>query len=496
MRSNQAEAAPSIPAAAITGLVAQPSDSSSAPGGLPRAQRLKDVSQYLQAGEKVSGYGYGGSESLTIFLENAQGQKVVRKILSERLVTAQWLRDGRDVMLPPHSKARRQAAWLQDLPVDLHTLFPRVLQVRTEQEERDGQGHLEFIYDMSYVPGLELSRFVKEHKPAPATVAWLYGVVFSMLKERVHVHRQRVPKGPTLEASYFTKIEQRLALCQRTAPRTFTHDLLKAPYVWIDGRRMLNVPALLKAFRGSAIFQSVLEPRYHSLVVGDTNTENIKIGNIQPLLALGPNPDFHRIGIDPRDLDIRFLDPRAIGFHEGGLDTGSDDPMYDNKPWHNSIGNYDAIHGEHFDLEMGWFKDSPDLQIHFHESHPYAQSYRGIERYFFETMTRAWGLNNLSGMFWRNDPYWTIRFAFLMGTHFMAMPPFHFNKDDQDRLIDTPQAQRRTLAIYAEGIKWLNMALGMLRGDIKELYGFEVPDVSAPVRYPARADRRVLELAR
>ncbi len=466
-----------------------------AQGALPGAQRRQDVAQYIHDGEIVTGYGYGGSESLTIFLEDSQRRQVVRKVLSERLITARWGRDGQGVMLPPHNKARRQAAWLLDLPENLSDLFPRMLALRTNRPARQTDCQ-EFIYDMSYVPGIELSRFVKDHKPAPAVVAWLYSEVFSLLKDKVHAQRQRVPKGPTLEVSYFSKIEQRLALSQETAPRTFSDELLRASHIWLNGKKMLNLPTLLKTFRGNGIFQSVLEPRYHSLVVGDTNTENIKLGNIEPLLALDHCTEFSKISIDAKDLQIRFLDPRAIGFHENGLDTGADDPMYDNKPWHNSIGNYDAIHGEHFDITSARFHGAPDLQIDLHEGHPYARSYKGIERHFFEAMTRAWDLNNLSGMFWRNDPYWTIRFAFLMGTHFMAMPPFHFSRGEDGQLADNAQAQKRPLAIYAEGIKWLNLALGMLRGDVHELFGFEVPDVSVPVRYPVQAERRHLELTR
>jgi len=303
-------------------------------------------------------------------------------------------------------------------------------------------------------------------------VAWLYAEIFRLLRERVHVHRRREPRYPTLETSYFTKIEQRLALASSTAPNTFNDLLLRSPEILVNGRRLRNVPSLLKAFRTTERYCRILEPRNHTLVVGDTNTENVKIRNIEPLLR-----DYGDLPADARpftydDLQLCFLDPRAIGFHEEGVDTGADDPMYDNKPWHNSLGHYDQIHGEHFELASKMVDGIPMLQINFHEEHPYAASYRDVGRYFSSVMTSSW----LEGDH-EEDPYWIIRFAFVMGTHFMAMPPFHFSRTEDGELIDSPQHQRRPLAIYAAGIEWLNLALEMLEGRQREYLGVTVPSV-------------------
>jgi hypothetical protein len=330
---------------------------------------------------------------------------------------------------------------------------------------------------MSYVPGLEISRFIREYKPSPSVVAFLYSELFTILRKRVHRHRRRVPRWSTLESSYFAKIERRLTLSHRTAPRTFSASFLNSEYIYINGVKFRNVPRLLRLLRANMHFQGVLEPRFHSLVVGDTNTENVKVGNIAPLLAAGDFIDFDNPPLCADDLDIRFLDPRAIGFHENGVDTGSDDSMYDNKPWHNSIGNYDLIHGEHFNLSMDLRSLAPSMVIEFHGDSPYTYSYQGIESYFSRAMTRAWGVGDSHSPFLRDDPYWLIRFVFVMGTHFMAMPPFHFSRNERGETVDDPQHQRRPLAVYAEGIKWLNLAVDMLQGRVKEYLGFPVPNI-------------------
>jgi hypothetical protein len=79
----------------------------------------------------------------------------------------------------------------------------------------------------------------------------------------------------------------------------------------VNGRRLKNVPALLHTYRGNERFAGVLEPRFHALVVGDTNTENIKIGNIAPLLRSYGGISFAHPPFTADELELRFLDPRA-----------------------------------------------------------------------------------------------------------------------------------------------------------------------------------------
>jgi len=439
------------------------------------------VAQYLRPGERIEGFGFGGSESLTLFLSRDGGKPFVRKILSERLVTPRWNRDGRGVMLPPCRKARMQTEYLRGLPASAKPFFPEVLDLQerdvTRMEDDGPTTYHEFMYDMTFIEGMEVGRFVQEYRPPARIIALLYVEIFRLLREQVHVHCRRRPHRPTLEQSYFSKIEKRLALAAETAPHTFNDLLLHSPEILLNGRLLRNVPALLRSFRINQRYLWALEPSTHCLVVGDTNTENIKIGNIEPLTR-----DYGDIPLRARpftyhDLQLRFLDPRAIGFHENGVDTGSDDLMYDNKPWHNSLGHYDQIHGEHFDLSYRMVDGIPALKIAFHEQHPYAASYQGVERYFAEAMATAWQLDDASAEYLQDDPFWIIRFAFVMGTHFMAMPPFHFSKTEEGRLIDHPQNQRRPLAIYAEGLEWLNLALEMLEGRHKEYLGVPVPSV-------------------
>ena len=467
------------------------------------------VAAYIDVGERVVGFGKGGSESMAVFLRrDVDGGVRVRKVLSEALTTVAWDPHGTGVMLPPFEKAKKQAEYLLALPESLRDLFPRVfdmvereIPVPPHLRKNGRQSYRELIYDMSYVPGEEISRFVEMYTPPPAVVARLYEQVISLLHERVHSVGRTPGTGDTLEPSYFTKIEDRLGLCRATAPSTFGPDLLDHATIIVNGVSYLNLPELLRRFRSRPDHLRVLEPRTLSLVMGDTNTENIKIDRVQPLLraqqviesgAPRAEIDAALAAITADALGITFLDPRAIGFRSAGGST-VDDPMYDNKPWHNSIGHYDEIHYEQFDLRFNVGRGRvPNIDIAFWPDNPYQQAYRvrdvavhdgpvdpahprGIEDHFGEVMTRAHRLDDPASLHSQDDPYWLVRFVFLMGTHFAAMPPFHFQSELDGRVVDTAFAQRRPVAIYCEGVKWLNWALELLDGTRTEFLGVPCP---------------------
>ncbi|WP_410672162.1 ACP S-malonyltransferase [Amycolatopsis sp. cmx-4-68] len=479
------------------------------------------VNAYVGIGERVLGFGKGGSESMTIFLrKDGEDRTTVRKVLSEALTTVSWNPDGQGVMLPPFAKARRQAEYLQSLPEPVRRYFPEVYDVRERtipvpphlrtDDTGEAATRKEVIYEMSYVPGEEVSRFVERNSPPPAVVARLYEQIFRVLNRNVHTVNRVPAPGETLDISYFRKIEDRLALCRRTAPRTFSPELLDAERIVIDGVTYLNTPALLARFRAHPEYLRILEPRFHSLVMGDTNTENIKVENTAPLLhaqwliekgAAREEIDAALAAITAESVGIRFLDPRAIGFKSDGRNT-RDDAMYDNKPWHNSIGHYDEIHYEQFTLRVRTGAGrTPRVDIGFRPGNPYQKSYgvrdvvargedvapdapRGMEDHFAAVMAAVHADDPESRQL--KDPYWLVRFVFMMGTHFTAMPPFHFQSELDGTLTDTYQAQRRPVAIYCEGVKWLNWALQLLTGERTEFLGVPVP----PLAHLERPRRR------
>ena len=418
-------------------------------------------------------------------------------------------------MLPPFAKAARQVDYLRALPDSVKPFFPQIYRI-TEREiltpvgqERVGKDTCkEVIYEMSLIEGEEVSQFIQRNCLAPPIVARLYEIIFTFLRDNVHREKRKLSGGNTLEIAYFRKIEDRLGLCRQTAPRTFGPELLDSEKFIINGGEFLNIKALLSAFRSHPEYQRMLEPRYHSLVMGDTNTENIKINNTAPLLAVQELINQQRseeeitqalTAINANIIQLRFLDPRAIGFQSEGAGC-QDDYMYDNKPWHNSIGHYDEIHNELFTLDMNVSAgESPVIRIQFTDNNVYQQSYKvadcaqnnsnplndpsivGIEKYFAQVMSNVYDSANPNSIYVQDDPWWLVRLVFVMGTHFAAMPPFHFSSELDGTIKDSVVTQRRPVAIYCEGIKWLNWALEILQGKRDHFLGLSVPVVEQTV---------------
>ena len=202
------------------------------------------LATYMNPGERIIGFGLGGSESLTIFL-NKPGSttKVVRKILSENLITAKWNKNGEDVMLAPYKKAKQQAYYLKNLPEKVKQYFPYVDNIiersvpnttfsSSAEDNTENELSNELIYEMSYINGDEVSEFIRKYTPPVEAVARLYVVIFHTLNSIVHSCRTRQPSGPTLEQSYFSKIEKRLALSKETSPNVFSDLLLNTEYIY------------------------------------------------------------------------------------------------------------------------------------------------------------------------------------------------------------------------------------------------------------------------
>jgi hypothetical protein len=444
---------------------------------------------------------------MTVFLvKDGSTRTFVRKILSEALITAAWRADGTGVMLPPFAKARQQAEFLRHLPKPVNRYFPEVYDVLEREipaaaQRHDGPAtHHEVIYEMSFVAGDEVSRYIERHSPPARVVAKIYQAIYQVLARDIHTVNRVPAPGATLDESYLRKIEDRLDVCRRTAPQTFGPRLLDPETITINGIPHRNAAALVRWFREHPEHHKLLEPRFHSLVMGDTNTENIKITHTDPLRtaqklieddAPPQEVDAALAAITPATLGIKFLDPRAIGYRSTGRET-VDDPMYDNKPWHNSIGHYDEIHFEHFQLDVRTPDTGPQVRIQFDEGNPFQRAYqvrdvvmrgldvdheqpRGMEDHFAEVMTEALGLDDPGSAYLADDPYWLVRFVFMMGTHFTAMPPFHFQAELDGTLTDTYQVQRRPVAIYCEGIKWLNWAVEILEGKRTSFLGLPIP---------------------
>lgn len=428
-----------------------------------RAVSVAEVLSYVGPGESLIGHGRGGSESLLLFVRRPRGTVVARKVVSERFIATVWPEDGSGVMTPPFRKAQRQVEYLDALPADAAPLFPRILSWHQRRspvppgDRRFGaRDHVnEVVYDVTYLAGTDVTSFVAHWRPAPHAVARLYEETLRLLRERVHRHRVVARTTADVDECHLRKVSDRLALAHRVAPLAFPRYLTQSETVRVDGTPLLNVGPLLERFRDPRVTQRLEAPAY-CLTMGDANTENVRIGNPKALLrCLAADRDF-----TAEEIELRFVDPRAVGVRTAGA-TVVDDYLYDAKMWHNSLGRYDAVHGDHAAVRVE--ADGTGVAVTtLREPTPYDESYAGIDRYLLPAMRDAVAAQERASGF--RDADWEARFAFLMGTHFCAMVPFHFALDDRRAISGGPSAQPRPLALFCEGLAWLNATLDVLDG--------------------------------
>lgn len=432
---------------------------------------------YLQHGEQLAGFANGGSEALVMFVTSPIHGQLVRKVCAEDFASVGWDPNGTGVMTPPSTKGGLQASYLLGLPSTVRSYFPGIHNAHM-REEADGDGVVrrKFVFDQTVLRGVEVSTFVAEAQPSPTIVGHVHREIMRLLDERIHPHRKAAHTGDSIEPSHLDKIEARLELSRAAAPDTLS-PLLDSETIIINGRTFDNIGRLLQFFRQPQVI-AMLEPRSMSLVMGDTNTENVMITHPDTLLDAmresGP-PEFTY-----DDIGLKFLDPRAIGHESNGKDT-RDDRMYDNKPVHNTIGNYDVVHGEYFSIAIGRNGTTPSVQLDAHPNNPYSGPYANMQRSgYFKYVMGGWAVG--SPEFQEDDPNWLLRFTFMMGTHFASMSPFHFTKNEEGIVPEDADAQKRAIAIYCQGIRWLNNARDMITGQRRSLYGVSLD--------PLRTDNR------
>lgn len=371
-------------------------------------------------------------------------------------------------MSAPFKRASLQADFITSLPASAAQFFPKIYDVRRRTraataEERlrlDRESIEEVIYDESYLAGTDLSALIEQMRPPARLTAAIYRELARLVQEQLHIHRRCLRAENMVERSYFCKMENRLALAKKSIPTVLSDDFIEVPAILINGQPYLGIRYILSELREIAQKSTILEPLSYCLTMGDMNTQNIKIGNEQVILtALASG----REDFTYHDLEVKLVDPRGIGpISQGG--TTVDDYLYDAKFWHNSLAHYDIWYNGYFDLLFSTDRGIPEITIHLRSNQPFGESYEKIGSYFRDVMETGFDGQGTSLM--DADPHWVIRFVFLMGTRMCAMLPFHLQKAATGHVEDNWQQQARPIALYCEGIVWLNRALQMLRGQI------------------------------
>ena len=417
------------------------------------------VGAYTGIGETITGFGTGGSESMTMFVRRRGAEKVtVRKILSEALTTVGWDPQGTGVMLPPFTKARKQAEYLRALPNRCGGTFPSSTTsgsgkspprtMRPGAAERLPGGHLRDELRTGR-RGKPVRR--KAQSAASGDRAPLRGDLPGPGAAR-YTWSTALPHQGTRWRSPTSKRSRTAWPCAVAPPREPSALSCSALSASLSTASPISIRR--GCWRSSGATRSSSRSWSRASIPWSwetTNTENIKIVDSGPLIraqrlinarAAAEDVNSALSAITAESVGLRFLDPRAIGFNTDGAHT-RDDPMYDNKPWHNCLGHYDEIHYEMFDLRvLTGVGDVPHVFIDFQRPNPYQRTYEGMEEHFGPVMTAVYDLTDPESDYVEDDPYWLFRFVFMMGTHLPPCRPSISSPRWTGRLVDTFPAQR------------------------------------------------------
>lgn len=368
----------------------------------------------------------GGSESQTqLVVDVGSRRKFVRKEAHQHAALVDWPGDH------PYSKGlvwrlRRQVSFLQSLPPGAIQLFPQVLAV-------DDNRPKSLSVDLEYIDGPTVSQLARSE---PARWGPAVELAREVLQTRVHCHWRTPAAGWHLfQHWHVSKMTSRFGLARSAV---LAHHLEQRRQIVVNGRQLSPLRVVLDQL---STHEAMLSPAWLSMVVGDTNTHNILVE-------------------DQNAQQIRFLDPRGVGVLIDGHVV--DDPLYDWKFWHNSLGHYDALFEGRFELT-----GAADGEVLLRHSDPLGvRTWRAAHQLF--------GRDPLvTGDF---DPIFLgqhvfQRFLFLMGSHFVAMMPFHLNRHNQE-------GRCAADLMYLEALFWLNLCLNSIRSDFDptELTDFWLPE--------------------
>jgi hypothetical protein len=389
----------------------------------------------IRPGEQFIGVASGGSESLVFHIQSASNYQVVRKVSSRGLSTADWRPAASGIMSDPYERARQQVEYIQALPAELQDLFPSLYSARTVDMNGALGCNEVLVADYEHVDGVTVSDFARSGSGSPAEILGIYRDIARILSTQVHTHAVAPPECPSVEDQHLKKVEGRLDLALQSWPWGQKNIEQHCDHVVINGRKLRTITSCLRAIRADSALLRELEPPAYTLVVGDLNTQNVILSPHS-----GPRPGG----------GIRFIDPRGIGpERRDGLVV--DDPLYDWKYWHNSVGHYDSIYGGFYSLASASAGRQPlEIVLASTDGNPLTAAYSHLPARFLEVVGQP---GHLDGDLIRlYGDSWELRFLFLMGSHFAAMLPFHLDPNSSDE--DAP-----IVAMYCESVRWLNACL-------------------------------------
>lgn len=324
--------------------------------------------------------------------------KVVNKLINiTRTVTRKEAYDeGREKLID-------EINWLKNLPESLKPYFPTVLNYNLESTP--------VYFEMPYYELPTLRNLLIEKKiDSNKAIEILEGVINFIFNEMYSQYREKIGED-YLTSIHIKKTWKRFDEIKKKSK--IISKIIDYEYIYINGKRYLNVPIILKKIERSKKLLRLLNPPFICKTHSDLHFDDILID-----VSKTP-PKF--ILIDPRGLDHTYSYEYDIG-----------------KLFFSFDGLYDFIHEGLFNLEMDFKGDHPSFVYDVKQGYVLEQ-YKKIKEGVLKILEEMPLL--------KNDRYWKERAKFTEAMLFLSNVPFQIRNDEIER---SPIAQ------YITGTRLIN----------------------------------------
>jgi hypothetical protein len=294
-------------------------------------------------------------------------------------------------------KLRDEIAYLNRLPPDLRSRFPRVFGFDT--------GPTVWVEE-ELIPWPSLRSLVLAEVLTPSTLNGRLRSILRFCVTELYARDSRRPRVDHLDEYYLQRAFHRMR--ESSTESEWLRRIIEAPSIRIDGHEHVNAPALLAFVRDSPTLRAELAPdRVSSRGHGDLHFANI--------LA------------NPADAEAwRLIDPRGYPETDLAYDLG--------KLLHSVHGKYDLLHEGLFDLDLDVQSWPPRVALTL-DPHGFATYERALQ-------TTVDAISAVVG-----SEHWILPALFAEAIHFCSDAPFH---------LDGTTADLRAVAIYVTGVRLLN----------------------------------------
>lgn len=302
-------------------------------------------------------------------------------------------------------KLYNEIQWLLDLPENLRSYFPRILDHYMENDM------VKFEMPFYDRPSLRKMIMTGDYS-ADDACNFLRGVLDFMFE---NVYNQGVRTAPSgwLVEKHLNRVHKRLIETCRQSE--MLRAIIEAESITLNGKEYRNVADITFEIAKRSGLIKALTPSHMRMVHGDLHFQNILVGPME------------------KGRPFLLLDPRG--------ELSGSDLFYDmGKLWHSVNGKYDFLHTNQFELSVDIDKKSNRVNATLLLTNQKAnQSYTEICKALPEILL---GYDLI-----KNDPNWRLKTMFAEAMHFCSVMPFHITGDGNDE---------KSATMYLTGVKVLN----------------------------------------